>query len=148
MHTMSSMPSLSAVLVWASACVILGILLQAESAFDRSKLPWSSLVYACVAIVKRLVSPTLRADLFCDRPYVASSVVSAADMLNISKPGQEPDINGPCEEDVSELGERFRGLTKKQRISTMAKNGVASGLYFEPMLVSLLCIASKFHKVL
>ena len=89
---------------------------QAREPFNHAALPWRPIVHTAVAAARHFLVPSLELDLFCECPFIHASVLSTADVLNISLRGSEPSIFGPCEEDVSEWNCRFKGMQVGERV--------------------------------
>lgn len=76
----------------------------ARKALNQAALPWRPIMHTAVAAARHFLAPSLEVDLYRAVPGGCASVISTADVINVSVAGSEPNIMGPCEEDVAVWG--------------------------------------------
>jgi len=99
-----------------------------------TKLPAQYLIAGAVKLVKSL-APALKADINSSTPHMISPLASAAQVFQISKPGQEIALPLEPKEDLSLLDKKFINMKWTDRKSYFHNIDHLKEYYFEPGLV-------------
>ena len=75
-----------------------------------TQMPHSTIVKGGLSILKAL-SPGARIDLTSDSPYIVSVLAATAQAIDISAPGQEPDVRSEIQENTALFGGIFSNGT-------------------------------------
>mmetsp|Transcript_1439 Transcript_1439/g.2283 ORF Transcript_1439/g.2283 Transcript_1439/m.2283 type:complete len:384 (-) Transcript_1439:555-1706(-) len=104
--------------------------------FDRpfTKLPAQYLISAAIKVLKSL-APALRGDINSDTPHMISPLASAAQVFEVSKPGQQTPLPQEPKEDLSLIDARFKNMKWTDRKNYFHNVEHLKQFYFEPGLV-------------
>lgn len=106
--------------------------------FDEpmTSLPAKWLVRAVLQLISRL-QPGFRTSMRGDKPYLLAPLVSAAQAMVISRIGNEPLTSAlqDIEEDVSLLGKKYYGMSRKRRKAHFSARRNLEKHFFDPNLV-------------
>ena len=104
--------------------------------FDKpfTKLPGQYLISGAVKLIKSL-APALKADINSNTPHMISPLASAAQVFQISKPGEEIKLPKEPKEDLSLLDKKFVNMKWTDRKSYFHDINHLKEHYFQPGLV-------------
>ncbi|XP_065177306.1 uncharacterized protein LOC135807336 [Sycon ciliatum] len=100
-------------------------------------IPHPTIVKAAQKIIRAL-SPGVQFDMSSDSPYAISPLAGTAQVLDVSREGEEPDVRSEIQENTRLLGGAFvadPGMTSAQRKRFLSNKADAEKFTFQPDLV-------------
>ena len=108
--------------------------------FDKpfTKLPGQYIISGAIKLVKSL-APALKADINSDTPHMISPLASAAQVFQISKPGEETPLPKEPKEDLSLLDKKFIEMKWNDRKAYFHNIENLKDYYFQPIVYTISC---------